>query len=155
MEVLERVLVVLTTAATPVVELRGAIPVGLALGLTPWQAWVWSVLGNLLPVPALLLGTRTGLGWLGRLPWVHKRIRVWGERSSSRLATQVRRWGLLGLAVFVAIPLPGTGAWTGAVAASLLGIKPGPALAAIALGVAVAGLLVAGAGTAAVTLGQG
>jgi len=152
---LNRVLVVITTAATPVVELRGAIPLGLALGLSPWQAWLWSVLGNLLPVPALLLGTRTGLQWLGRQPWLHRHVRAWGERGSSRLAVHVNRWGLLGLAVFVAVPLPGTGAWTGAVAASLLGMKPGPALAAIALGVAVAGLLVAGAGTAAVTLGQG
>lgn len=155
MDMLDRVLAVVTTAATPVVELRGAIPLGLALGLAPWQAWMWSVLGNLLPVPALLWGTRTGLNWLERQPWLHSRLKAWGERGSSRLAARVRRWGLLGLAVFVAAPLPGTGAWTGAVAASFLGIRPGPALGAITLGVVAAGLLVAGAGAAAVTIGRG
>lgn len=154
MEFFDRVLAVVTTAATPVVELRGAIPLALAMGLSPWQAWVWSVLGNLLPVPLLLWGLRTGLVWVERQPWLHGRFRAWGERSSARLSARVKRWGLLGLVLFVAVPLPGTGAWTGAVAATLLGIRPWPALLAITAGVVVAGVVVATAGAAAVAIGQ-
>lgn len=154
MEATDRVLAVVLTAATPVVELRGAIPLALALGLPPWQAWVWSVLGNLLPVPLLLWGTEAARRWLESQPRLQRYVRRWGERSSSRLAGHVRRWGWLGLAAFVAVPLPGTGAWTGAVGAALLGMRPWPALAAIALGVSAAGLAVATAGAAAVTIGR-
>ncbi|MEW6547320.1 MAG: small multi-drug export protein [Bacillota bacterium] len=154
MDLFDRVLAVVTTAATPVAELRGAIPLGLALGFSPWEAWAWAVLGNLIPVPFLLWGSRAGLIWLERQPWLHSRLKVWGERSSSRLAARVRRWGLLGLVVFVAIPLPGTGAWTGAMAATFLGIRPWPALLAITLGVTTAGTLLAAAAAAAMTIGR-
>lgn len=153
-ESFDRVLAVLATAASPVVELRGAIPLGLALGLSPWVTWMVSVLGNLLPVPLLLWGTRAGMAWIRRRPWLHGRIQAWGDRGSSRVAGMIQRWGLLGLVLFVATPLPGTGAWTGALAACFLGVRPWPALLAISLGVMLAGIVVAGAGAAAVTVGQ-
>ncbi len=145
---------VLVTAATPVVELRGAIPLGLALGLPLFQVCVLAWVGNVLPVPVLLAGLTRMLSWLTRMPRVQMWIRRWGERGSSELSHQLQRWGWLGLAVFVAIPLPGTGAWTGAVAASFLGLRFWPSLLAIMVGVAVAAALVAGAGMAVMSVPQ-
>lgn len=153
MALLDRLAAVLAAAATPVVELRGAIPLALALGFSPWEAWFWSVLGNMVPVPGLLWGLRAVLRLLERVPRVRAVFDAWAGRKSRRLAEGMARWGLVGLALFVAVPLPGTGAWTGAVAACLLGIPPRRALAAIGAGVAAAGGLVTTVGAAALAVG--
>ena len=107
----------------PVVELRGGIPYGISQGLDPWLAFAASALGNMLPVPFLLLFVRKILHWMKRYP-------------------RLGRLELVGLCILVAIPLPGTGAWTGALVAALMEMRLKRALPAIYAGVLIAGLLV-------------
>ncbi|KGQ22349.1 COG2426 family protein [Thermus filiformis] len=126
----------------PVVELRGGIPLGIGLGLSPLEAVFWATLGNLLVVPLLLWLLPRVVEELSRWPrfrraWeaLERRVRLKGEE-------QVQRLGALGLFLFVAVPLPGTGAWSGSVLAVVLGVRKRYALPAIALGVVAAGVLV-------------
>ena len=140
-------LLTFTTAMIPVVELRGAIPVGVAAGLPPAVACAVAILGNLLPVPFIMLLARWVFNWLRDSRLFGSKI-VWLERRAHLKGRIVRRYRLPGLVVLVAIPLPGTGAWTGALVASLLDIRLRSALPAILLG-----LIIAGGITTAVTLG--
>ena len=134
-------------AMTPLLELRGAIPLGVAAGLTPWEAFAASVIGNLIPVPFILLLIRQVFRWLKKGAWWGPKIRKL-ERRAHLKGRLVRKYRLPGLVLLVAIPLPGTGAWTGALVAALLDIRMRQALPAIALGVVLAGLI-----TTAVTCG--
>jgi uncharacterized membrane protein len=139
-------LITLAAAALPVSEVRGAIPLAIGVyGYAPWQAYLLSVLGNLLPIIPLLL-------FLGPVSDYMRRFK-WGDRFFSWLFARTRRkyiqdhenFGLTALAIFVAIPLPMTGAWTGCAVAFLLGFRFWPAFAAIAAGVLLAGVIVTAA----------
>ena len=125
----------------PVIELRGAIPVGIAAGLPPAVACAAAILGNLLPVPFIMLLARRVFNWLRDTRLFGPKI-VWLERRAHLKGRIVRKYRLLGLVVLVAIPLPGTGAWTGALVASLLDIRLRNALPAILLGLVIAGVLI-------------
>ncbi|HLS89234.1 MAG TPA: small multi-drug export protein [Sphingobacteriaceae bacterium] len=134
-------LVVVLTAMLPVVELRGAIPLGVALGLPPLAAMVFAMAGTMLPVPFILLGfepvsrvLRRRLGLQRFIEWVY-------DRTQARAGT-ARRYGWFGLVFLVALPVPGTGAWTGALLASFLGYSFRSAMLAIATGTFLAGSLV-------------
>ncbi len=129
-------------AMAPVVELRGAIPLGVGLGLSPAAALAWALLGNLLVVPPLLAVLPWGIEQTKRWPRVHALWRRLEARVRLKGEEKVQRYGAIGLFLFVAVPLPGTGAWTGSVLAAVLGVKKRYALPAIAAGVAVAGGLV-------------
>ena len=142
-----KLLLTFATAMVPVIELRGAIPVGIAAGLPPAVACAAAILGNLLPVPFIMLLARRVFSWLRDTRLFGPKI-VWLERRAHLKGRIVRKYRLPGLVVLVAIPLPGTGAWTGALVASLLDIRLRNALPAILLG-----LVVAGGITTAVTLG--
>ena len=131
----------LVTAMLPVLEIRGAIPVGVALGLDPWLAFVVGFVGNMLPIPFLILLTRKVIEWLKKHKILIKFTR-WLENKGSKGVQKVKKYSFWGLFILVAIPLPGTGAWTGALVASLLDMRLKRALPAIAMGVAVAGLIV-------------
>jgi len=126
----------------PVIELRGAIPLGLSMGLDPRLAFFVAVAGNLLVIPPLLWFWTWLLADLERWPWIGPLVRRFEARVRLRGEEAVQRYGALGLFLFVAVPLPGTGAWSGALLAVALGVKKRYALPAIALGVVVAGLLV-------------
>lgn len=134
-------------AMVPVVELRGAIPMGVAAGLDPVVACVTAILGNLVPAPLIILLIRRVFDWLRETRFFGPKI-VWLERRAHLKGRMVRKYRLLGLTVLVGIPLPGTGAWTGALVAAMLNIRMRHALPAIFLG-----LLIAGGITTAVTLG--
>lgn len=125
----------------PVVELRGAIPYGIASGVEPWLACLLSVVGNMLPVPFILLFIRKILQWMKRYPRLG-RIAHKLEARAERKSGTVRKSELIGLCVFVAIPLPGTGAWTGALIAALMEMRLKRALPTILLGVLIAALIV-------------
>lgn len=131
-------------ATLPIVELRGAIPVGNnAMGMRNrwWVTYTWAVFGNLVPVPFILLL----LGPVSRFctRWrIGRRFFEWLFARTRRKAAGVERYETLGLTLFVAIPLPVTGAWTGAMAAFLMGLRFRYALAAIAGGVLIAGVIV-------------
>jgi len=132
---------VLITAMLPVVELRGAIPLGILFGLDPLKAYILSVAGNFIPVPFILLLLRKILNFLKGFrifsPIV-ERIYNLGERRSEL----VRKYGPIGLVVFVAIPLPVTGAWTGSLVATLLNLPLKTSLMSILAGILIAGFLV-------------
>lgn len=132
---------IMLVAASPVVELRGAIPLALFYDFPLSKAFLLSLIGNLIPVPVILIA----LAPFSR--WIHK-FKFWAifwehslERTKRR-AKIVERFKFFGLILFVAIPLPGTGAWTGSLAASIFGIKFRYALLAISIGVIIAGFLV-------------
>ena len=132
---------VLIMGALPISELRGAIPLGLSLGMPLAKAFWLSVLGNIIPVaPALFLldpvsnRLRRFKIWARFFDWLFERTK---KKSDS-----IQKYEALGLAIFVAIPLPMTGAWSGVVAASLFKIKFRYAFIAIVAGVIGAGLIV-------------
>lgn len=125
-------------AMVPVVELRGAIPVGVAAGLPPAAACATAIIGNLLPVPFIMLLVRRVFDWLRGTRFFGPKI-SWLERRAHLKGRLVRKYRLLGLTILVAIPLPGTGAWTGALVASLLDIRMRDAIPAILLGLVIAG----------------
>lgn len=130
-----------TMAMVPVLELRGAIPMGIAAGLPPAAACVTAILGNLLPVPLIMLLARRVMDWLRGTVFFGPRIR-WLERRAHLKGRIVRQYRLMGLVILVAIPLPGTGAWTGALVASVLDIRMRNAVPAIFLGLVIAGMLI-------------
>lgn len=131
----------LVTAMMPILEIRGAIPVGVASGLDPWLAFAVGFVGNMLPIPILILLTRKIIEWLKKHNMLVK-LTAWLENKGSKGAQKVQKYSFWGLFILVAIPLPGTGAWTGALVASLLDMRLKRALPAIAMGIAVAGLIV-------------
>lgn len=129
------------TAMVPVLELRGAIPVGVAAGLPPAAACAAAIVGNMVPVPFILLLVRRVFAWLRNTKLLGPKI-AWLERRAHLKGRLVRKYRLPGLVILVAIPLPGTGAWTGALVAALLDIRMRHAVPAIFLGVVIAGAII-------------
>lgn len=129
-------------AVLPISELRGAIPFALARGADPLWAYLYAVVLNAAVAPACWLFLST----------VNKLLLRWGayrsfferfvDRARDRVHAGVRKWGWLGIAAFVAVPLPITGAWTGTLGAWMLGMKKRSTFAAVALGVAISGAIV-------------
>ena len=128
---------VILTAALPVLELRGAIPLGIVLHMPLFKVYILSVFGNLLPVIPLLYIYHYFFGRLSKF----RIFRWWVERVRERSGI-VKRLYFWGLVIFVSIPLPVTGAWTGALAASLCKLGIRKSFFAILLGVLLAGLIV-------------
>lgn len=123
----------------PVIELRGGIPFGVAAGLPVWAAYLAAVIGNLIPVPFIIVYIRRIFMWMRRrLPKLNSLVDKL-ERKAHLKGQKVTRYKYLGLAIFVAIPLPGTGAWTGALVAAFLDMPLRKAIPSIAAGVVVAG----------------
>jgi len=139
---LSKELVVFIISMLPIAELRGALPIAINVYDIPWYyAFTISYIGNLLPVPFILLFLEKAAKWLRRWPaferffdWLFERA-----RRRSKLATRYQR---IGLALFVAIPLPVTGAWTGSIIAVLLGLNTRAAFVSIAVGIFIAGVII-------------
>lgn len=126
----------------PIIELRGGIPFGVALGLNPWAAFFASVVGNLLPLPFIVVYIRRIFLWMRRhMPRLNDLVDKL-ERKAHLKGRKVTRYKYLGLMIFVAIPLPGTGGWTGALAAAFLNMPLRKAMPAMSAGVLIAGFLV-------------
>lgn len=135
-------LVTFITALLPIIELRGALPLGVSLGLPHMTAYIAAVIGNLLPVPFIIIFVRRIFAWLKKhIPALGGFVSKLEHRAESK-REYIYKWQLFGLFLLVAIPLPGTGAWTGALVAALLDLRLKRAFPAIALGVAAAGLIV-------------
>lgn len=134
--------VVFTLATLPVLELRGAIPAGYWMRLHPVRLTVLAVLGNMVPVPFIILYLKKLATFLSRRSaWATRIMDLLFERAR-RKAAPVEEFQWLGLMLFVAVPFPGTGAWTGAIIASVLGMPFWSGLSANFVGVVLAGLLV-------------
>ena len=122
----------------PVVELRLGLPYGIALGLPYPLALAAAVLGNMLPTPFIIVYIRRIFAWL-RSRWAALDGLISGmERKADNKGETVRRYGFWGLIILVAIPLPGTGAWTGALVAAFLNMRLKNAIPAIFIGVCIA-----------------
>ena len=122
----------------PVIELRGGLPYGIALGLDYPLALAAAILGNMVPVPLIILYIRHIFHWLRKQsPWWHEKIEVL-ERKAHLKGRLVRKYRTLGLCILVAIPLPGTGAWTGALVAAVMDMRLKSAVPTIFLGVCIA-----------------
>jgi uncharacterized membrane protein len=137
-------LITLVVAMLPVLELRGAIPLGVSMGLHPWAAMLVSVIGNILPAPFIILFVRPIFTYIRRRSL---RVRTWVDKLVTHAEgkwDQVHQFQFWGLALLVAIPLPGTGAWTGALIAAVTNMRLKFALPAIILGVIVAGFVITG-----------
>lgn len=128
----------------PIVELRGAIPIGFLLDLPLWLCFTVSCLGNFLPVPFILLFIRRVLNWMKGVRFLRfDKIALWLERKAQKHSAKVMKGVASGLFLFVAIPLPGTGAWTGSLVAALFDMRLKYAIPAIALGILAAGIIMA------------
>ncbi len=134
-------LAVIIISMLPIVELRGAIPVAHVFGMNPFLAYFLSVVGNMIPVIPILLLLGPISRFLMKFKWGKKFFDWVFERTRKRIGEKVEKYETLGLSVFVAIPLPITGAWTGCAGAFLFGIKTRHAFWAILLGVIVAGVI--------------
>lgn len=126
-------------SAIPVVELRGGIPWGVAHDLPPLVSYTAAILGNMLPIPFILLFLRRAFNWLRNFEKT-KALVEGLERRAHLKGRKVDKYKDLGLVILVAVPLPGTGAWTGALVASVLDIPPRKSLLLIFIGVCSAGL---------------
>lgn len=124
----------------PIIELRGAIPVGIATGLPVIPVFVVAIAGNLLPVPFLLFFGKKLLLILAEWKYIGKFFKRILERAERR-SDKIGKYQFAGLMLFVGIPLPGTGAWTGSIIATLLGMRTKNSFLSIALGVLIAGVV--------------
>lgn len=142
---LERVgkhLCVLICSMIPIIELRGAIPLGAALDLPFWVNFPLSVIGNLIPVPIILLCIKAVLNWMVKCKVkFFNKIAGWLFKKAEKNRPKVEKYGFWGLFIFVAIPLPGTGAWTGSLVAAVIDMKFGKAFLSVMLGVLTAGII--------------
>ena len=131
-------------AMVPVIELRGAIPFGVVQGLSVPMAFTLAVIGNLLPIPILVVFTRKVFEWLRTKSQGLDNLVRKLESKAEKNKEVVLRYEFWGLMILVAIPLPGTGAWTGALVAAMMDMRLKRAMPAIIVGVLVAGVIVTG-----------
>lgn len=143
LETVGKELCVFFCSCLPIIELRGAIPMAYAFGLPWWQAYIISVLGNLLPVPFILLLIRAVIKWMSRsrVAFLNK-IANFLLRKVEKNREKIEKYSFWGLCLFVAIPLPATGAWTGSLVAAMIEMKPLKAFLSATLGVLIAGVIV-------------
>ena len=135
---LKSYLIVFFISMLPLVELRGAIPVGIGMGLPILPTYLVCVVGTMLPVPFIILFIRQIFAWMRRhMPKLDGFVAKIESKAHLKGET-VQKYGPLGLLIFVAIPLPGTGAWTGALVAALLDMRMRKAVPSILLGVLIA-----------------
>ena len=142
---LKKYLIAFLVAMVPLIELRGGVPIARAMGVDTIPALVTCVIGNMLPVPFIYFFARKFLKWGTGKKYLHKVCRFFlekGERAGQKLVSKTGRGGLfIALLLFVGIPLPGTGAWTGTLAASFLNMGFKSTVASVSLGVILAGII--------------
>lgn len=126
----------------PIIELKGAIPFGVAMGVPIWITYIIALIGSCIPSPFIIFFIERFIKWLS-----HSKIRLFNRFSNWLLGKvdkhkgKIEKYGYLGVFIFVAIPLPGTGVWTGSLISAMLGLKPLKALPLVLAGNAVAGFI--------------
>ncbi|MCR4682443.1 MAG: small multi-drug export protein [Clostridiales bacterium] len=126
----------------PVIELRGGIPLGAALGLPWWESYLLAVAGNMVPVPIILLFVKKFISWMSasKVRFFNK-IASFLERKAEKNRGKIEKYAFWGICLFVAVPLPITGAWTGALVCATIGEKVWRALVSCFIGVCIAGVI--------------
>jgi uncharacterized membrane protein len=144
---LRKYLMIFFVSMVPLVELRGSMIMAMGMDLDYWTSLVICVLGNMLPVPLIYFFARQVLLWGADKKYIGKFFRFClekGHQAGEKLTARAGRGGLfMALMLFVGIPIPGTGAWTGTLAASLLDLGPKSTAVAVSLGVIIAGIIMA------------
>lgn len=142
---IKKYLLAFLVSMVPLIELRGGVPYAVLMGLDYWTALVICVIGNMLPVPIIYFFARKVLEWGRDKKYIGKFFTYCiekGERGGQKLTAKAGRGGLfVALMLFVGIPLPGTGAWTGTLAASFLNMGIKSTSLAVSLGVVIAGVI--------------
>ena len=134
---------VIICSMIPIIELRGGIPLGMALGLPWWQSFIFAVIGNMLPIPFVLLFIKKVIAWTTtcRVKLFNK-FGNWLVRKAEKNREKIEKYSFWGVCLFVAIPLPMTGAWTGSLVASVIDMKFWKALLSCFIGVLIAATVV-------------
>jgi uncharacterized membrane protein len=142
LETVGKELCVFFCSMLPIIELRGAIPLGAALGLPWWQNYLIAVAGNMLPIPIILLFVKSVLNWMAkcRVKLFNKIANKMFEKAEKNRG-KIEKYAFWGLTLFVAIPLPATGAWTGTLVAALFDMKFWKSILAALIGVMIAGVV--------------
>ena len=136
-----KVLLTFFISTLPVIELRGGLPAGVAMGLPIPAAFLAALLGNILPVPFAILFIRPLFRWVrAHIPALGSFVTKLETKAYAK-SKNIKKYETWGLLLFVAIPLPGTGAWTGALIASILNMRIKRAVPVIFFGVVIAGLI--------------
>ena len=142
---LEKYLLIFLVSMVPLIELRGSIVMAVGMDLPYWPSLVISALGNMLPVPVIYFFARKVLVWGAHRKYIGRLFSFFlekGEKAGHKLVQKAGRGGLfVALMLFVAIPLPGTGAWTGTLGASFLNMGIKSTAASVSLGVLIAGVI--------------
>jgi uncharacterized membrane protein len=142
LETVGKELCVFFCSMLPIIELRGAIPLGAALGLEWWATYILAVLGNILPVPFILLFIKKIITWMSSC-----RIKLFNKtanfliRKAEKNRDRIEKYSFWGVCIFVAIPLPVTGAWTGSLVAAFIDMKFWKAILSCLFGVMIAGVI--------------
>ena len=141
---LPKEIAILIISMIPLIELRGAVPVGVGLQMPVWEVMLISIVGNMIPVPIIYLFARKVLEWGADKPVIGKMFTFClekGEKGGKKLQDKAKNGLFIALLLFVGIPLPGTGAWTGTLAASILNMGFKKSVLAVMLGVLLAGAI--------------
>lgn len=132
---------ILILAAIPIIEQKAAIPIGVVAGLPVWEVYIITLIGAIIPSPIIIWFIEHIFTYLKRYPALDRLITHFEEKTRKK-SGNIEKYKLLGLFIFVAIPLPGTGVWTGSLASVLLGLEKKEAVVTVFLGAAVCGLLI-------------
>ena len=125
LETVGKELCVFFCSMLPIIECRGAVPLGWGFGLPWWQTALFSIAGNIVPVPFILLFIRAFLRWMRdcKVAFLN-RLAAWLDRKIEKHKGTIETYSYWGVMIFVGLPIPGTGAWTGTLIASVLGLEP-------------------------------
>lgn len=135
-------LIVFIISILPILELRGGLIAASLLNVSPLTGYIVSIIGNTLPVPFILLFINKILDWMGKskIKWMNK-LSKWLDKKARKHKDSIEKYGYLGLILFVGVPLPGTGAWTGCLAASVLNMDKKKSFISIMLGIIIASII--------------
>lgn len=124
----------------PILELRGGLLAAGALNLNPWIAYIIAIIGNIIPIPFILLFLTPVFNWMKKTKYLKKIVDKLEKKAESK-KDKFEKGEFIGLILFVGIPLPGTGAWTGALIASIMGMSKKKAFLAILIGIIMASII--------------
>ena len=135
-------LIVFIISILPILELRGGLIAASLLNVSPLTGYIVSIIGNTLPVPFILLFINKILDWMGKskIKWMNK-LSKWLDKKARKHKDSIEKYGYLGLTLFVGVPLPGTGAWTGCLAGSVLNMDKKKSFISIMLCIIMASII--------------